>query len=123
MGVKCRGLLNISRTVLRLPSLQNAKVRFDLIVRVVFVFHLVIDTGDFLAHCQRLILPWIVELAGTCRSTYFLKRTNNLAQWFICPKLDFIPVKGLEIMFRRLFQARSANVDDIKYRRTLTHYH
>lgn len=95
---------------LRLPSLKSSEIRLDLVVGIVFVFDLVVDAGDFLVIRQSAsnAVPSSVGCFDQRDWMYLLKYAYNLAQWFVRPVFDLVPMKRLEVLLRRLCPSRSA---------------
>lgn len=86
---------------LRLSPLESGEVRFDLVVRGVFLFDLIIDAGYFLGHCQHPTTEAFGRYHVMRRRLYLVQCAYYLGERFVCAVFDFVPMEGLEILFRR----------------------
>ena len=88
---------------LRLLSLEDCEGGLDLVVLVVLVLNVVIYTRDFLR-------PRRQKNKAISRSIVpnLLQHIYELAEWFVCPVFDLVPVEGSEVLINRFCRASAA---------------
>lgn len=67
-----------------------------MVILVVLVLDVVVDARDLLYASS------VIEASPFVYYKCLLKRSNDLAQGFICPVFDFVPMEGFQILFSRL---------------------